>query len=198
MQIDADGAPNAYGPHNRGLDHIANAKHDGEFVGVITGRDGRPVIQKSGPFKGFYVSPTSLHAVGGDETKPSSYVDAKKIPYIVLPPAMTEQFGVTLGDLALVVNQKNGKSSFAIYADAGPADKIGEGSIALAKALGVNADPRHGGIQEEMITYLVFPGSGLGQGKLRTAQDIRRSGSKLFKQWGGAARLKACLGIKLT
>jgi hypothetical protein len=100
---------------------------------------------------------------------------------------------VKLGDLAVVINQKNGRSAFAIYADSGPADKIGEGSIALANALGVNSDPRHGGIQEEEITYLIFPQSGLGQGKLRTARDIRHSAGKLFRQWGGAGRLKACL-----
>ncbi|HZD95078.1 MAG TPA: hypothetical protein VE133_12535, partial [Candidatus Sulfotelmatobacter sp.] len=77
-------------------------------------------------------------------------------------------------------------------ADSGPADKIGEGSVALARALHVNPDPRHGGIQEEVITYLIFPQSGLGQGKLRTAQEIRHSAGRAFKEWGGAARLKVC------
>lgn len=192
MQIDADGAPNAYGPNNSGLDHIANARHDGKFVGIVTGPNGKPVIQKSGRFRGFYVSPTSLHAAGGNEARPGSYVDARKIPYIVLPAALARQFGVALGDLAFVVNERNGKSSFAIYADTGPADKIGEGSIALARALDVNADPRHGGIQEAVITYLVFPGSGLGQGKLRTARNIRLSGRRAFRRWGGPRRLKAC------
>jgi Fungal chitosanase of glycosyl hydrolase group 75 len=193
MQIDADGAPNAYGPRGKGLDSIANAKRGDRFVGVITGPDGTPIVQKRGPYKGFYVSPTSLHAAGGRESNPATYVDARRIPYIALPRGLAEQFSVTLGDLAVVVNQKNGRAAFAIYADSGPADKIGEGSIALASALRVNSDPRHGGIQEEEITYLLFPKSGLGQGKLRTARDIRHSASKLFRQWGGAGRLKACL-----
>src|ERR1043166_2110067 len=34
MSVDADGAPNAYGPHNKGLDFIANARNGGRFVGV--------------------------------------------------------------------------------------------------------------------------------------------------------------------
>jgi len=193
MQIDADGAPNAYGPRGKGLDSIANAKRGDRFVGVITSSDGMPIVQKRGVYKGFYVSPTSLYAAGGRESSPSTYVDARKIPYIALPRGLAEQFGVKLGDLAVVINQKNGRSAFAIYADSGPADKIGEGSIALANALRVNSDPRHGGIQEEEITYLLFPNSGLGQGKLRTAREIRQSASKLFRQWGGAGRLKACL-----
>ena len=45
---------------------------------------------------------------------------------------------------------------------------------------------------------LVFPGSGLGQGKLRTPRDIRQSGTTLFRRWGGAARLHACFNKKLT
>ena len=193
MQIDADGAPNAYGPRGKGLDSLANAKRGDRFVGVITSRDGTPIVQKRGVYKGFYVSPTSLYAAGGRESSPRTYVDARKIPYIALPRGLAEQFGVKLGDLAVVINQKNGRTAFAIYADSGPADKIGEGSIALANALGVNSDPRHGGIQEEEIAYLLFPQSGLGQGKLRTARDIRHSAGKLFRQWGGRGRLKACL-----
>jgi hypothetical protein len=193
MQIDADGAPNAYGPRNKGLDFIANAKRGEKFVGVITDTGGTPIVQKRGRYKGFYVSPTSLYAAGGSETKPSTFVDARKVPYIALPRGLAEQFGVKLGDLAVVINQKNGRSAFAIYADSGPADKIGEGSVALANALRVNSDPRHGGIQEDVITYLVFPRSGLGQGKLRTVRDIQHSAGRLFRQWGGARRLQSCL-----
>ena len=34
MYIDADGAPNAYGPHNRGLDFTAKALRGGRFLSV--------------------------------------------------------------------------------------------------------------------------------------------------------------------
>src|SRR5262249_26138297 len=64
--------------------------------------------------------------------------------------------------------------------------------IALADALGLNASPRYGGTTDPSIIYLVFPGSGLGQGKLRIAKEIKSSASKLFREWGGARRLKAC------
>src|SRR5882724_11919445 len=49
LTIDADGAPNAYAPHDKGLDFNANARSskDGTWVSVVTDRHGRPVLQKS-------------------------------------------------------------------------------------------------------------------------------------------------------
>jgi hypothetical protein len=198
MYVDADGAPNAYGPHNRGLDFTANAVRGGRFLSVATHPDGKPVIQRSGRFKGFYVSTTSLHNAAGNPTAPGTYVDARKIPYIVLPPEFMNQFGVALGDLAMVTNQRNGKTSFAIFADVGPRGKIGEGSVALAHALGINDDPRHGGTGNSSIAYLVFPKSGLGPGKLRSAKEIRKSALRAFRRWGGARRLTACSNQELS
>ncbi len=197
MYVDADGAPNAYGPNNRGLDFTANALRGGKFLSVATHPDGKPVIQRSGRFKGFYVSTTSLHNAAGSPTSPGTYVDARKIPYIVLPPEFMKQFGVALGDMAMVTNLKNGKTSFAIFADVGPRGKIGEGSVALAHALGINDDPRHGGASSS-IAYLVFPKSGLGPDKLRSAREIKTSASRAFRRWGGARRLRACSDRELA
>jgi len=198
MYVDADGAPNAYGPHNRGLDFTANAVRGGRFLSVATHPDGKPVIQRSGRFKGFYVSTTSLHNATSSPTSPDTYVDARKIPYIVLPPEFMNQFGVALGDLAVVTNQSNGKTSFAIFADVGPHGKIGEGSVALARALGLNYDPRYGGTGDSSIAYLVFPQSGLGPGKLRSAKEIRSSALHVFGRWGGARRLRECSNRELA
>ena len=192
MYVDADGAPNAYGPNNRGLDFTANAMRGGRFLSVATHPDGKPVIQRSGRFKGFYVSTTSLRNAAGSPTAPGTYVDARKIPYIVLPPEFMKQFGVALGDVAMVTNRRNGKTSFAIFADVGPHGKIGEGSVALAHALGVNDDPRYGGTGNFSIAYLVFPKSGLGPGKLRSVKEIKTSGLRAFRRWGGVRRLRAC------
>ena len=197
MYVDADGAPNAYGPNNRGLDFTANAVRDGRFLSVATHPDGKPVIQRSGRFKGFYVSTTSLHNAAGNPAIPSTYVDARKIPYIVLPPEFMKQFGVALGDLAMVTNLRNGTTSFAIFADVGPRGKIGEGSVALAHALGINDDPRHGGASSS-IAYLVFPKSGLGPDKLRSAREIKTSASRAFRRWGAARRLRACSNRELA
>jgi hypothetical protein len=157
-------------------------------LSVATHPDGKPVIQRSGRFKGFYVSTTSLHNAAGSPAVPGTYVDARKIPYIVLPPEFMKQFGVALGDLAVVTNQRNGKTAFAIFADVGPHGKIGEGSVALARALGLNDDPRYGGTGN----YRVVPKSGLVPVTLRSAKEIKTSGLRAFRRWGGTRRLRAC------
>jgi len=191
MLIDADGAPNAYGPHDHGLDFTKNAKSGRAWAGVVTDVSGKPVVQRSGAYRGLYVSQTTLHARGTRIASSQTYVNASKVPFIALPPEFTEQFGVEIGDLALVANTRNGKRAYAIFADVGPSGKIGEGSIALAKALGINANPRRGGVASG-ISYLVFPESGLGQGTLRTRGEINTSGARFFRQWGGSRRLRAC------
>lgn len=192
MEVDADGAPNAYGPGDIGLDYTANARNGQAWAGVATDTDGNPVTQKTGPYQGYYVSTTSLQSAGGNPSNPSTYVDATKISYIALPPEFVKQFGIVLGDLALIMNQANGRSAYAIYADVGPHGKIGEGSVALANALGFeHANPRHGGASGG-IRFLVFPKSGLGQGKLRTQEDIDTLAAELFRSWGGTEKMAAC------
>jgi hypothetical protein len=64
------------------------------------------------------------------------YVNARLIPYFVLPGNWEETTGVqvNLGDLAKLAYK--GKSIYAILADIGPNDKIGEMSIAAVEALG--------------------------------------------------------------
>lgn len=187
MTIDADGAPNAYHPDNIGLDDLANAGSPGHWDGIITDRQGNPLIQgPDDPFPGYYVSCTSL----SDRTKPPSdptrYVDASKIPYVVLPRSVAEQAGARLGDFALVVNLRNGQSSYAIFADVGT---LGEGSIALARNLGIWSDARQGG-RRGGILYLVFPGSGNRQP--RALEDIDGEAQKLLQDFGGIEKLTSC------
>lgn len=96
--------------------------------------------------------------------------------------------------MAVVMSRTNRAPVYAIFADVGPRLQIGEGSLALAKALGFRQEqssPRHGGVANG-IQYLVFPGSGLGQGKLRTLDEITRTSSALYDKWGSEKRLQAC------
>jgi hypothetical protein len=187
MTIDADGAPNAYHPDNTGLDDLANAGAPGHWEGIITDRTGDPLIQgPDDPFPGYYVSCTSLSDRTKARTDPARYVDASKIPYIVLPRDVAAQGGAQLGDFAVVVNLRNGKSSYAIFADVGT---MGEGSIALANNLGIWSDARQGG-RRGGILYLVFPGSGNRQP--RTVQEISSETEKLLQDWGGAEKLTSC------
>ena len=177
MTIDADGAPNAYHPDDAGLDELANAGVPGHWDGIVTDRYGRPLIQQeSDPFPGYYISCTSLFDSTKNFADPRGYVDASMIPYVALPKELASREGVQLGDFAFVVNLRNGKSSYAIYADIGT---IGEGSIALADALGVSSNARHGG-QSGGILYLLFPGS--GNQRPRTIAEIQEEGERLLSQ----------------
>jgi hypothetical protein len=191
IRIDADGAPRAYHPNGSppGLDFLANAGHPGNFFGVVTDRDGKPVVQSvHDPAPGFFVSPTSLQNPDRAVENPRRYVDASAIPYIVLPALVRDRGGARLGDFATVHRRSNGRVSHAIYADGGPAGKIGEGSIALAEALGLPSSPKHGGTDEKEIVYVVFAGS--GNGRPRTKAEINATGKKLLKAWGGLERLQ--------
>ena len=190
MTIDADGAPNAYHPDNTGLDDLKNAGSPGNWQGLAKDADGEPFVQgPDDPFPGYYVSATAL----ADRTKPvndpTRYVDASKIPFIVLPGAMAREVGARPGDFAAVINLRNGKSSYAIFGDIGPSDRIGEGSVALAENLGIRSDARNGGARRGIL-YLVFPGS--GNGWPRTIEEINAETEKLFQMWGGTSQLTAC------
>jgi len=189
MTIDADGSPNAYRPDDAGLDELANAGKPGHWDGIITDRDGDPLIQQErDPFPGYYISCTSLSDKTKTFTDPTRYVDASKIPYVVLPQGIADRGGARLGDFAVVVNLRNGKSSFAIYADIGT---LGEGSVALANALGIQSDARHGG-ESDGILYLVFPGS--GNRRPRTTGEIHSEGEKLLMdQWDEMTKVSSCV-----
>jgi len=160
MTIDADGAPNAYHPENLGLDDLANAGSPGNWAGLAKDADGEPFIQgPDDPFPGYYVSETALADRSKPANDPARYVDASKVPFVVLPGGMARELGARPGDFAAVFNERNGKSSYAIFGDVGPFDRLGEGSMALADNLGIRSDPRNGGARRGIL-YLVFPGSG--------------------------------------
>lgn len=155
MQINADGSPHAYAPNGKGLDYLANAGKPGNWWGIATDARGRPYIQgSSDPAPGFYVSTTSLQNSAFAESDPRRYVDSEKVPFIVLPSNFPVK--VKLGTRCCVTDVQKGVGAYAIYADVGPRFQLGEGSIALAKALGINADPMKGGT-ERKLKYEILP-----------------------------------------
>lgn len=195
MAVDADGAYRAYHANNRmGLDSLEHAGHPGNWWALATDTGtprGRPVLQgENDPAPGFYVSMTSLFdaSITG-ERNPRRFVDAASVPYVVLPP---EGFKYAkLGDFAIVVNLRNGKLEGAIIADeSAPKLPMGEGSIALARALSIDSDPRSGGV-EKGIAYVIFPDS--GNGKPRVLEEIVSTSQAHFQRWGGLPRLRSCL-----
>jgi glycosyl hydrolase group 75 (putative chitosanase) len=187
MTIDADGAPNAYNPDNTGLDDLANAGSPGHWGALAVDADGNPYIQGlDDPYPGYYVSTTSLSDRTKKRNDPRKYVDASKIPYIVLPRDVVVQTGAHLGDFAVVLNVRNGKTSNAIFADIGT---MGEGSVALADNLGLWSNAREGGTRRG-IFYLVFTGS--GNGKPRANDEINEQAESLLRDWGGTDRMISC------
>lgn len=81
-------------------------------------------------------------------------LDPTVVPYIVLPTG----FGAAqTGDLALV--EYRGRTAYAVVGDRGPATSLGEGSVALAEALGIDSHGGKGGVSGG-VRYTVFPGSG--------------------------------------
>ena len=92
-------------------------------------------------------------------------LDAAAVPYIVLPqPSGTWDFrtaGIRLGACAAAIF--NGRVVYGVFGDTGPKTIIGEASHAMAKALGINPDPRNGGLAEIAVTYVVFPGTRVSQ-----------------------------------
>jgi hypothetical protein len=130
------------------------------------------------------------------ESGQRQFVDAEKVPYFVLPgnrdrsKRLAAQMGIGLGDVAAVVFRD--KVEYAVFADTGPAAKIGEGSIKLAQSLG--HDPfivRHGkrvvgrSIPRDVI-YIVFPGSRDPNRSPDTiVERTREKGRELFRSLGG-------------
>lgn len=79
--------------------------------------------------------------------------------FIVVPPIIIRSVRpVVLGCQTFVTNTKNGLHSEAVVGDIGPAAKLGEISIALANALGIDPSPTTGGESEHVIHYSVQPG----------------------------------------
>ena len=114
-----------------------------------------------------------------------SPVDADAVPFFVLPGGGFErEFGIKLGDVAAVVFKD--KVAFAVFADRGPRTKLGEGSIALHRALG-HETIRNGKFHDEAIDRdvltIVFPGS--GDGTPRTPAEIDAIGRERFVRLGG-------------
>jgi Fungal chitosanase of glycosyl hydrolase group 75 len=189
MMIDADGAPNAYHSDGGALDYLGNAGKPGNWWALVTAENGSPVVQGlDDPFPGYYISKTALEDKTKDKTDPTRYINSDTVPYIVLPSRMG--LGAKLGDMGVAINKNTKAFSYAIFADIGPRNKLGEGSIALARELGVPSDPKKGGTLSGII-YVVFPGS--GNRKPRSEKEITDIARKEFKKFGDMKRIKKCL-----
>jgi len=189
MHICADGAPNAYHPKDKpGLDDLANAGHPGDWWALVTDNgesDGTPLSQGIGdPYPGFYYSMTAMSNPKKEPIDPGCFVDARIIPYVVLEAPHFQ--GAKLGDLCVALNTTNGLFAGAMFAEVG--DSNGEGSIALAKKLGIDPDPRTGGEDNRVIAYFVFKST--SHGWREDADGIQADAMNELSKRGGIARFQ--------
>jgi hypothetical protein len=174
---------------NDGQDYLANAGEPGNFYGLAKDKTGNPFIQgPKDPAPGYYVSQTALgNPAISDPANPKRYVDASTVNYIALP-KNASLLGAKVGDCAFVINWNTGAAAGAVFADVGSdSDKdVGEGSIALAKELGIKGTPKGGG-QREDVVYIVFAGSACGFPK--DAERLETHAQFKFSEWGGNTKL---------
>lgn len=135
-------------------------------AGMAIDADGAPDATQIDPAASCH---TSLRHPDG------SSVNAREVPYFVLPLSKYQKYGIHKGDIAAV--RYNGKVEFAVFADVGQSHKLGEGSMALAQALGINNSPTRGGVNHG-VEYIVFPGS--GDGTPGTPHQNRQRGGQLL------------------
>ena len=150
---------------------------------------------------GFFVSTTSLFDPAFAATDPRRYLDARTVPHFVLPGGESGPFGtahgIKLGDIALIARGNRGV--FAVFADAGPRDKLGEASPAVITRLAGAPDVtnRLPSAITAGVTTLVFAGSrnGLAEMPPHSARVIAEAGQRALEAAGGLRAFNGCLGL---
>jgi hypothetical protein len=152
MDVDVDGAPNAYGPPGKPtLDNLLDAhsleREDQEIVGYLVDDKQHPILQgPNDPFPGYYVSQTAYtDDANPNERDPHAYVDARNINYVVRGDE-AEHHGAQVGDFVAAYSKRTQKAAFAIVGDTG--NPTGdEGSLHLLQDLGY---PFHNGLDDSV------------------------------------------------
>jgi hypothetical protein len=157
-------------------------------------RPGKPCIQKAGqPHPGFFVAQTAIPA---DPRKsvcdPAHWVDSNAVPYVTLPGDRLFRHGVRKGDLALVHRRVGGVDRLvaAVAGDVGNADELGEGSIALHRALGNTVGRNNLRNIGGGVTTIFFPGREAR--RPITAESLEAETEGLLRALGGREAAIAC------
>lgn len=168
--IDADGAngqnggPAAYKVDDSGTELLANGGMkivEGKVICarswardvVILDVDNEPKVFPGGVI----ASMTWYRHPGKLRSDPTAYVDSETVPYIVVPSLIVQRTaGIVRGCRARVTWKS--KSVECVVADRGPSGKIGELSIAAARAVGLPSSPRSGGTVKPEVLYELWPG----------------------------------------
>jgi hypothetical protein len=96
---------------------------------------------------------TTLHGPDGRA------LNAYKVPFAVVPPQVLHKTqDIVLGSECLVTNTITKQQVLCVVGDVGPTFKVGELSVAAARAIGVPSHPVHGGESRRIIDYEVRVG----------------------------------------
>jgi hypothetical protein len=228
MHVNTDGAPDSYHPDDIGITHICNgvsvgasctwkadclsdfnkAKAEGFtgptkicFFAMATKSGGVPIIQReSDPQPGFFVSTTALKQPNEAESTPQRQLDSNQIPFAVIPSSWNKSPSSRpkLGDFGVAYRRSTGATEFFVIGDLGPTRKLGEGSVALHKALGNDPFVKRFGKRRAMkgiggrdVFYVMFPGSAVQNQKFDVSM-IRARGEQVLASFGGKQRLEKC------
>jgi hypothetical protein len=185
MDVDVDGAPNAYGPAGtQTLDilkdaHYLNRAHN-EIVGYLIDDHNRPILQgPNDPFPGYYISQTAFTDIENqNERDPRRYVDARNINYVVRGNAARRR-GVQVGDFVSVYSKRTGKSAFAIVGDTGNPSGD-EGSLHLLQDLGYPFhDGKNDSVEKPEIIVRFYPNSNPTHQFFFTQSELDQAATKL-------------------
>lgn len=165
-----------------------------------------PCVIQDGPNAGYFVSQTSVIVDSSkDECDQRRYLDSMTFNANVLPKGINwrSQGVITDGtDLVIARDLDTDVVAYGLNGDRGPANKIGEGSIAFAAALskaelvGSETYSEIRSLARRNVQYLIFPREDIRRevGDRFTQEDIDRIGARVFAEWGGVDRLDACKG----
>ena len=127
-----------------------------------------PCIFKTGEYKGYYSSATSLKnnlKTNKGECECNNQVNPLKIPAFVIPKGtnFVKEQGAEVGDFLVIYNATTNKLVYGVINDEGPKDKLGEGSVFMNMLL-LNKDklPKnkaetYGLVIKEKIHVLLIP-----------------------------------------
>lgn len=161
----------------------------------------------SGPQTGYFVSQTAFIADGSKSIcDQERYLDSLTYNAIVLPMGIawnSQENTAKNGDIVVARNVENGKIAYAIVGDRGPANDLGEGTIALTASLrnqtlsGEETYPKIKKLSLSKAQYVVFSGENIHKFFPRTftQADIDQLGKDIFERWGGIERLESCRSI---
>ena len=171
---------------------------------MIAFKNGKPCTSADN----YLVSATALRKPKiTDECDQTNYIDSLTVPAVVIPGSKSwaKNSNVKVGDLAVAMIPGSMSPVYAVVGDSGPADSIGEASLALnGLLLGKKKEPvnyqevlgREPFVGQSWVVpqaiVIFFPGTRDVSNPFITSDRIKEKAEPIFRSWGGAARLAAC------